>query len=460
MKKIVYILIASGSLTACKVGKDYQQPEQNIPQSFVGQSTQDTKVNELAKINWQEFFNNPELNHLIGLALEQNPDLLLAVKNMEQTQLIYKQSRLAVLPELGLNIDASRSEASKNSSSGSNRTSNDFTASLDFSWEVDIWGKIRREKEAALAVYMQNEQVKNAVQNRLISEVATTYINLLMLDEQLNIANASIALRENTYLVTQKLFEVGNASVLAVQQSKAQWIQSKEVLTDIQTEIELQESALNLLLNHYPGKIQREFSLYELDLASDLSQGVPADFIQQRPDIQVAEYNLKAANAKVGAAQGQMYPNLILSAKGGLNAIEASSWFNTPSSLFGMIGGGIIQPIFQQKKLRTAFEVAKVEREKAGIEFKTAVIGGFTEVHNTLVKIDKIKQKSTLMQERVSLLSESLKNTKFMFEMDKATYLEVINAQGLSLDADLNFVGLHRDYLVNLVELYRALGGH
>ncbi len=463
MKKIIYIVVASGLLTACKVGQNYERPEQDLPANFVDNQQSSPEVNELSKVTWQEFFNDTELQKLIGLALEQNPDLLTAVKNIEQTQLLYNQSRLAILPDLGLNVNASRSEASKNSAvglSGAQRTNNDFMASLDFAWEVDIWGKIRREKEAALATYLQTNEVRNAIQNQLISQVATVYINLLMLDAQMQIAQASIELRYNTYAVTQKLFEVGNTSILAVQQSQAQWIESKEVLTDIQTEIALQESALNLLLNHYPQKIERNSSLKTLQLATSFNSGVPADFVSQRPDIQVAEFELKRANAKVGAAQGQMYPNLVLSAQGGLNAIEGSSWFNTPGSLFGMIGGGIFQPIFNKKKLRTAFEVAKVEREKAAIAFKAAVIGGFTDVHNTLVKIEKVKDKSVLMQERVNILNESLNNTKFMFEMDKATYLEVISAQGLALDADLNFVGLQRDYLVNQVELYRALGGH
>lgn len=462
MKKIIYILIGSSLLTACKVGQNYQRPEQNTPGTFLGDPLQEDQQNNLAKVTWQEFFKDPELIAIIDLALVQNPDLLIAVKNIEQSELLFKQARLGVLPQLGLNVNASRSEASKNSSialGGGERLNNDFTASLDLSWELDIWGKIRREKEAQLALYLQDQQVKQAVQNRLISQVATAYINLLMLDEQVNIAQSSIELRYNTYLLTKNLFEVGNSTILAVQQSQAQWIESQEVLSQIQTQVALQESALNVLLNQYPEKIERQNSLKDLDFATDFHAGVPADFVSQRPDIQVAEYNLRAANAKVGAAQGQMYPNLILSASGGLNAIEASNWFNTPGSLFGVMAGGLIQPVFNQKKLRTAYEMAKVEREKAAIVFKTAVITSFTDVHNTLVKIQKVKEQNELMSNRVEILSTSLNNTKYMFEMDKATYLEVISAQGLSLEADLNFVGLKRDYLVNQVELYRALGG-
>ncbi|MHC5201751.1 efflux transporter outer membrane subunit [Myroides sp. LJL119] len=462
MKNIVYTLIASGLLVGCKVGQNYQRPEQNLPESFLDSQQQNQQVNALGKVTWQQFFKNSELIGLIELALEQNTDLLLSVKNMQQSELLFKQSKLALLPQVGLDITGARTESSKNSAvglSGENRLNNDFTASLDLSWELDIWGKIRREKEAKLAMYLQSQQVKKAVENRLIAQVATTYINLLMLDEQLKIAEKSIELRYNTYDLTQKMFQVGNANILGVEQSKAQWIESKEVLTQIQTEIALQQSALNLLLNQYPQEIKRTTTLKDLDLTSDLSHGVPADFVSQRPDIQIAEFNLRAANAKVGAAQGQMYPNLTISASGGLNAIQGSDWFNTPGSLFGMVAGGIIQPIFNQKKLRTAYQVAKVERDKAAIEFKAAVIASFTDVHNTLVKIDKVKQQGELMGTRVEILSTSLNNTKFMFEMDKATYLELINAQGLSLAADLSFAELKRDYLINLVELYRVLAG-
>ncbi|APA92848.1 MULTISPECIES: efflux transporter outer membrane subunit [Myroides] len=463
MRKIVYIAIGSTLLTACKVGKNYERPTVDTPEQFYQETASDTTANNLAKLSYSEFFKNTELTSLIESALERNADLQVAVKNIEQTRLLFTQSKMALLPQLTMNVAGSRTESSKNSqlaASGAGRVNDDFTASLDLSWELDIWGKLRREKEAVLATMMQTEEVKRAIQNRLVAEVATSYINLLMLDEQLEIAIEGIALRESTYLLTKKMFEVGNETIVAMQQAEAQWLESKELLPQIEQEIALQESGLNLLLNNYPQAISRSVTISDLNFSTDLNTGVPADFLSTRPDVQVAEYALKAANAKVGAAQGQMYPNLIISAQGGLNAFESSQWFKTPASLFGMFGGGLIQPIFNQKKLRTAYEIAVVEREKAGIEFKNKVIVGFTDVHNALVKIDKLSQKEEMMQKRVNILNTSLANIKFMFEMDKASYLEVINAQSLALQSSLSFAELKRDHLASLVDLYRALGGH
>lgn len=463
MNKIVYIALGSVLLASCKVGKDYERPSVETPKQFYNETASDTIVNDLVQLGYAEFFKNEELTDLIKVALERNVDLQLAVKNIEQTRLLYTQSKMALLPELTMNVAANRTESSKNSylaANDANRTNNDFNANLNLSWELDIWGKIRREKEAALATLMQTEEVKRAIENRLVAEVATSYINLLMLDEQLKIAQEGIVLRENTYSLTKKMFEVGNETIIAMQQAEAQWLESKELIPQIEQEIALQESGLNLLLNNYPQAISRSVTLSDLNFITDLNTGVPVDFLSNRPDVQVAEYALKAANAKVGAAQGQMYPSIVISAQGGFNSFEASNWFNAPASLFGMVAGGLTQPLFNQKKLKTAYEMAVVEREKAGIEFKNKVIAGFTDVHNALVKIDKISQKEEVMKKRVDILNTSLTNTKFMFEMDKASYLEVVNAQGLALQSSLSFVELKRDYLASLVDLYRALGGH
>jgi len=463
MNKIVYIALGSVLFASCKVGKNYERPSVETPKQFYNEAASDTIVNDLAQLGYVEFFKNEELTKLIDLAIERNADLQLAVKNIEQTRLLYTQSRMALLPELTMNVAANRTESSKNSYLAANdagRVNNDFNANLNLSWELDIWGKIRREKEAALATLMQTEEVKRAIENRLVAEVATSYINLLMLDEQLKIAQEGIVLRENTYSLTKKMFEVGNETIIAMQQAEAQWLESKELIPQIEQEIALQESGLNLLLNNYPQAISRSVTLSDLNFITDLNTGVPVDFLSNRPDVQVAEYALKAANAKVGAAQGQMYPSIVISAQGGFNSFEASNWFNAPASLFGMVAGGLTQPLFNQKKLKTAYEMAVVEREKAGIEFKNKVIAGFTDVHNALVKIDKISQKEEVMKKRVDILNTSLTNTKFMFEMDKASYLEVVNAQGLALQSSLNFAELKRDYLASLVDLYRALGGH
>lgn len=245
MNKIVYIALGSVLFASCKVGKNYERPSVETPKQFYNEAASDTIVNDLAQLGYVEFFKNEELTKLIDLAIERNADLQLAVKNIEQTRLLYTQSRMALLPELTMNVAANRTESSKNSYLAANdagRINDDFNANLNLSWELDIWGKIRREKEAALATLMQTEEVKRAIENRLVAEVATSYINLLMLDEQLKIAQEGIVLRENTYSLTKKMFEVGNETIIAMQQAEAQWLESKELIPQIEQEIALQES--------------------------------------------------------------------------------------------------------------------------------------------------------------------------------------------------------------------------
>lgn len=463
MKKYLYIIPVALTFTACKVGKDYERPTLDMPNQFYVNTQVDSTANTMAELSWQQFFGQEELAHYVQLALDQNTDLQLAIKNIDQVNLLYKQSKMALLPSLTMQATGNHTEWSKNSEiaqTGVSRISKDYTARLDLSWELDVWGKIRREKEAALASYIQTQEVKRAIQNRLVAEVATAYINLLMLDEQLRIAEEGLVLREKTFALTQKMYEIGNESSIAVQQAEAQWLEAQELLPQIEQEIALQESALGVLLNHFPQKIQRTASINDLQFSTNLNTGVPAEFLSQRPDIQIAELELKKANAKVGAAQGEMYPSLTISAQGGLNAIEASQWFNTPASLFGTVIGGLVQPIFQQKKLRTAYEIAVIEREKAGISFKNAVVVGYADVHDALVKIDKMTEREKVVQQRVHLLNTSLDNIQVMFGLDKASYLEVVNAQSLALQSNLNYAELKRDYLASKIDLYRALGGH
>ncbi len=464
MNKYIYIAIGAVLVTSCKVGKDYKQPSIELPNKFYeANSANDTIANTIAELSWKEFFKDDELTQYIEKALLNNADLQLAIKNIEQANLLFKQSRLALLPNLSGQVGAARNSLSENSLGmveGAPRNNNNFTAALDLSWEIDIWGKIRREKEVALNEYLQTTEVQKAVKNKLIADVSKAYVNLLMLDEQLQIAKKGLLLRENTYAITQKLFEVGNTSIIAVQQAEAQMLEAKELLPLIEQEIALQENAMSILLQHFPKTIERSVSINELAFTSSLNSGVPASFLSQRPDIQIAEFEVKKANARVGVAQSQMYPNLTISAQGGFNAIESSNWFTAPASLFGSIMGGITQPIFQSKKLRTQYEVAKLEREKAVISFKNAVLVGYTDVRDALIKLEKIKIRQEQVQKRNVLLNTSLDNTKQMFSLDTASYLEVINAQSLALQSNLNYAELKRDFLVAKIDLYRALGGN
>lgn len=463
MKRYLYILPVALVFTACKVGKDYERPALESPTQFYSGGQVDSTVNTLAEVSWQEFFAQGELAQYIQVALEQNTDLQLAIKNIDQANVLYKQSKMGVLPSLTLEVAGSQTELSKNSEavlSGASRSSKDYTARLNLSWELDIWGKIRREKEATLAAYLQTQEVKRAVENRLVAEVATAYVNVLMLDEQLRIAKEGLILRQKTFALTQKMYEIGNESIVAVQQAEAQWLEAQELLPQIQQEIALQESALSVLLNHFPQEIQRNTTINALQFPTVLHAGVPAAFLSQRPDIQTAELELRKANAHVGVAQGELYPSLTISAQGGLNAMETSQWFHTPASLFGTVVGGLVQPIFQKKKRRAAYDMAVIEREKAAISFKNAVIVGYADVHDALVKIDKTQEREKVVQERVAILNSSLENIQVMFGLDKASYLEVIHAQSLALQGNLNYATLKRDYLVSKIDLYRALGGH
>lgn len=190
-----------------------------------------------------------------------------------------------------------------------------------------------------------------------------------------------------------------------------------------------------------------------------MKAGIPASLVSRRPDVKNAELALKASNAKVGIAKASMYPALNITASGGLNSFESSNWFNMPASLFGTVAGSLTQPLLQKRRLKSQYEIAKLEREKAVINFRKSVLVAVGEVSDALVKIEKLKEQQTVASRRVAILQKAIKNSDMLFKNGMATYLEVIVAQGNLLQSELELATLKRSQLESDIELYRALGG-
>jgi len=208
-----------------------------------------------------------------------------------------------------------------------------------------------------------------------------------------------------------------------------------------------------------PGSIPRNVSLNDFSVPNNLSTGVPASIVSRRPDVRSNEMALVAANAQVGVAQANMYPALNLTIGGGLESFKASNWFNMPSSLFGLAAGAIAQPIFLRRELKTQFEVAKLQRDEAVIQFRQSVLVAVTEVSNALIHADKLKQQEVIAAAQVDTLRRAVFNSQLLFKSDLANYLEVITAQANAILAELNLASIQRQELGAMVELYRSLGG-
>jgi len=327
------------------------------------------------------------------------------------------------------------------------------------SWEADIWGKIRGQKAATLAEYLQTYEGSRAIQTDIVSDIAQGYYNLLMLDKQLEISKRNLVLTDSFLIATRLLKDAGVVNLLAVEQAESQKQSTALLIPQLEESIALQENALQLLTGQLPGRVYRNTSLNEVPIPKELSVGLPVSLVSRRPDVRANEMALIAASERIGIAKANFYPALNLTLGGGLETFKASNWFSIPNSLFGLAAGSIAQPIFKRKELKMQYEVAKLQREEAVTQFRQSVLQATHEVSNALVQIQKLKEQEAIATAQVDTLQRAVFNAKLLFKSDLANYLEVITAQGNALEAELNLAAIQRRQLEAVIELYRALGG-
>ena len=460
---ILFLLVIS--IGACRMGKEYQRPELELPKQFTGVSFSDTS--SIADIEWKKFFTDTTLQGLIERGITYNYDMLLAVNRIAVAQQQVKQSKALLLPELDLQVSGQISYPSKNSLNGISINSflgkdhvEDYLASANLSWEVGVWGKIQRQKEAALAGYLQTYEARKAVQTQLVADIAQGFFNLLMLDKQLDITRRNLALSDSFLVATRLLREAGEGTTLAVQQAASQKQSTALLIPQLEQSVALQENALQILTGRLPGTFSHGVSLNGIVTMPDsLPAGLPVSMVSRRPDVRANEMALVAANAQVGVSQANMYPALNITAGGGLESFKASNWFSIPNSLFGLVTGAIAEPVFKRRQLKTQFEIAKLDREQAVIRFRQSVLQATGEVADALVQADKLKEQQQIATAQVDTLKNAVFNSQLLFKSDMANYLEVITAQGNALQAELNLASIQRRQLGAVVELYRSLGG-
>jgi multidrug efflux system outer membrane protein len=463
--KPVMVAILITTLISCKVSKDIETPKDALPENFRSASVSKDSAS-IADLEWKNFFTEKDIIRLIDSAVARNNDLQIATKNIEIAQYRFTQSKWNNVPQVNLGVTASTSNPSDNSFTGKNLGQalgqnhiNDFTAGATLSWEADIWGKIKNQKKGAYAEYLQSAEVKKALQTTIVANVSKGYYNLLMLDAQLDIARQTLKLNDSTTNIIRLKYDAGQVTSLAIQQSEAQKLNSAQLIPLLEQNIAIQENALSVLTGSFPDSKERTIPLSSIEIKNSPAIGFPSSLVSRRPDVKSAELALKAANANVGITKADLYPALKITAQGGVNSFETSNWFNIPASLFGTVAGGLTQPLLNNKKLRTQYNIAVAEREKAVISFRQSVLVAVSEVANALVAVEKLQQQETFLQERVKTLQQAIKNSNLLFKNGMAEYLEVLSAQASLLQSELELADIKRAQLSANTELYRALGG-
>lgn len=456
-------LLTAVLLTSCVVGKKYARTDLKAPEKYREPLT---LTGDTILHPWKSYYKDPLLVSLIEKALVKNNEVLIAMKSMEQLDLTYKQAKLSLLPTLDFDAGASRTYQSKNSLNGSLSSQltqknylDDYSANLRMSWEADIWGKATMQKREAKADYFAQKENLSALKTRIIVQVAQSYYNLLGLDEQLKIAQKNIELSNSTLKMMQLQYNAGSISSLALYQTEAQKKTAELLVPAAKANIAVQENALQILCGEYPDTIARSGNLNVKEFDVALASGIPASLLSRRPDVKAAEYAVMSANAKTGLAKATMYPTLSLSPSIGVNSFQFDKWFDFPGSVTKTIAANLVQPIFKKRQLRTTYEMAILEQEKAVVQFKQSFIVAVGEVSDAMSKLKYADERMELASEKAVSLEKATKDANLLYKSGMANYLEVITAQNSALQNDLDVVVIKLEKLNAAINLYRALGG-
>ncbi|MCB7481984.1 efflux transporter outer membrane subunit [Christiangramia sediminis] len=462
MKRIInYKFIIAGigllSLQSCFVAKDYDQPEVVKEEYYRTDNIEKDSLN-MANVSWTEMFTDPILQDYIEEGLENNIDIRIALQQIIAAEAYVKQGKAGYLPTLNGNGTFTHQEFSQNSQFGSLFSSvNQYQLSADLSWEADIWGKIRSQKRAFDASYLQSIAAHQAVKTRLIAGIASTYYQLLSLDEQIKITEETIENRENSLETTQALKDAGNLTEVGVKQTEAQLYTAQGILIDLKNQERLLENTLSILLGEAPMKIERS-ELEDQEITTELNIGVPVQLLRNRPDVIAAEYALMNAFELTNAARSNFYPSLTLSATGGLQALDAGDLFSA-NSLFATIVGGLAQPILNGRRIKTEYEVSEAQQEQARLEFRRAILTASKEVSDALYSYEAATNKIEVKQKEYEAYGLATDYSEELLNNGLANYLEVLTARENALNSSLDLSNAKYNQLKAIVDLYEALGG-
>ncbi len=445
------------SLQSCFVAKNYKRPDIVKEEYYrTDNITRDSLT--IATVKWEDLFTDPDLQKYIREGLENNIDIRVALQQINEAQAYLKQGKAAFLPTLNGNAQYTHQELSGNSQFGNQFSALDqFQLAGNLSWEADIWGKIRSNERAYNASYLQTVAAHKAVKTQLIADIASTYYQLLALDEEIRVTKETIKTRQNGLETTQALKEAGNVTAVAVKQTEAQVYTAQGILIDLQKQSHILENTLSVLLGHSPENIERN-SLEDQNITTPLNTGVPAQLLRNRPDVIAAEYRLVNAFELTNVARANFYPSITLSASGGLQSLDLDKLFSA-NSLFATVMGGLTQPIINGRKIRSQFEVSQARQEEARLDFRQALLNASKEVSDALYSYRAATEKINVKQKEYNAYNTATNYSEELLNNGLANFLEVLTSRERALNSRLDLIDARYNQLNSIVNLYQALGG-
>ena len=457
--KIVLPVLVAFVMQSCFTAKTYERPEVQTDNLY-RMETVSTDTTSLGDLAWNKLFTDPILQEHITNGLQNNLDIRIAIQNIAASEAYMKQGKAGYFPSIGLGADWTHNELSRNSQFGAllqDRNTDQYQLTGNLSWEADIWGKIRSNKRATSASYLQTLAAKQAVQTQLVANIAKNYFQLLSLDAQLKVVDSTLGNRSESIEVIKALKEAGSVTEVGVRQTEAQLYTTQLIKEDLKNSIVVLENSFNILLGEGSKKVNRS-TLVAQNITADVKVGVPTMLLRKRPDVIAAEYNLIANFEMTNVARSEFYPSFKITATGGLQSIDLKEWFSA-NSLFANVVTGLTQPLFNKRQIRTKFEVAKANQEKAFLEFqKTLLIAG-REVSDALQDYTNETTKLEIRKKQVESLKSAAGFSDELLEYGLVNYLEVLTAKDQALNTELNLIGNQYNQYNSIITLYRALGG-
>ena len=474
------VLLGVLALTACTVGPNYKRPVVDVPGAYRGvapeltsaeqlrqqqsatkmsqtqQNQQASPTSSFGNEKWWEVFQDKELQKLISTALKNNYDVRIAATRVLQAQAQLGITRADQLPSLAAGGNLTNQKSALPPFPAFESTLGQVTASA--AWNLDFWGRYRRATEASRATLLANEWAREEVIATLVADVATDYFQLRDLDLQLEISKRTLSDRQDSLQLTAMKEQHGLATLLDVRQAEQLVGTAQTSVTDLERQITQQENNLSILLGNNPGDIPRGLPITEQPHAPEVPAGIPSQLLERRPDIRQAEENLVAANAQIGVARAQYFPQISLTADAGFQSSALNSLFTGPAGLWSM-AGSFSQPIFQGGRLKNNVRLAEAQHEQLLLTYQQNIQGAFRDVSNSLVGYRKTRQFRIEQEQLVKAAEDAAQLSQVRFRAGKTDYLEVLTNETNAFSAELTLAQARGNELLALVQLYQSLGG-
>ena len=460
---------------ACITPKNKQQQKiDKLPVSYNGKAD---SVSNIALLKRDVFFKDEQLKSLLQDVLKHNPDIHIAIQRLQSSHAFYKMSKAAFLPSVQVNAQSSATKYGKYTMEGVGNFDTNLSDNIEeeqkigtnptpfywlgsgLNWEIDLWGKLKKLKQAARMRYLASEQGIKLVKSMLTAQTTLLYYELIALDMEAKIIAKNVALQERAIEVVEAHKAGGRATELAVQQFKAQLYNTQAMEFNIKQRVLSIQNSLNALAGRYAGQIKRAEQLNAIDLyQQNIGVGLPQQILDNRPDVQEAFNELNATRADIAAARAAFLPSLNLSAYSAYNSFNGNLLF-TASSLGYQLLGGLTAPVFQKRQLKTQFGVASARQEQAFYQYQKTVLNAYRDVVTNISALENTEQSYQLKLKATNELDQAVQTSTDLYVTGYAGYLEIITAQKSKLEAELELIILEKNKMIQVVELYQSLGG-